>query len=115
MKNSLLYTTYLVVSLGFGVTMSCAPAEEEDPTPPNILFIMSDDHAYQAVSAYGHGLNQTPNIDRIAEEGAIFTRATVTNSICAPRRADRKSKPLNSSHVRISYAVFCLKKKTKNT
>ena len=48
---------------------------------------MSDDHAYQAVSAYGYGLNETPNIDRIANEGAIFTRATVTNSICAPSRA----------------------------
>lgn len=54
---------------------------------PNILFIMSDDHAYQAISAYGSGLNSTPNIDRIAREGAIFTKAFVTNSICAPSRA----------------------------
>ena len=49
--------------------------------------MLSDDHAYQAISAYGHGLNETPNIDRLAKEGAIFTRATVTNSICAPSRA----------------------------
>lgn len=55
--------------------------------PPNIIFIMSDDHAYQAISAYGHGLNKTPNIDRLANEGAIFTRSCVTNSICAPSRA----------------------------
>ena len=48
---------------------------------------MSDDHAYQAVSAYGYGLNNTPNIDRLAAEGAIFTRGSVTNSICAPSRA----------------------------
>jgi len=54
---------------------------------PNIIFIMSDDHAYQAISAYGHGLNQTPNIDRIANEGAIFNKGFVTNSICAPSRA----------------------------
>lgn len=54
---------------------------------PNILFIMSDDHAYQAISAYGTGLNETPNIDRIAKEGAIFSHAFVTNSICAPSRA----------------------------
>lgn len=54
---------------------------------PNIVYIMSDDHGYQAVSAYGHGLNNTPNIDRIAQEGALFTRATVTNSLCAPSRA----------------------------
>ncbi|MFD2546687.1 sulfatase family protein [Sphingobacterium suaedae] len=54
---------------------------------PNIVYIMSDDHAYQAVSAYGHGLNHTPNIDRLAKEGIMFTRATVTNSLCAPSRA----------------------------
>jgi len=54
---------------------------------PNIIFIMSDDHAYQAISAYGHGLNETPNIDRLAAEGAIFNRGFVTNSICAPSRA----------------------------
>ena len=54
---------------------------------PNIVFIMSDDHAYQAISAYGYGLNNTPNIDRIATEGVIFKRGFVTNSICAPSRA----------------------------
>jgi arylsulfatase A-like enzyme len=55
--------------------------------PPNILFVFSDDHAYQAISAYGHGLNQTPNIDRIAREGVQFDHCLVTNSICAPSRA----------------------------
>ena len=54
---------------------------------PNILFIMSDDHAYQAISAYDDRLIQTPNIDRIADEGILFTNACVTNSICAPSRA----------------------------
>ena len=54
---------------------------------PNILFIMSDDHAYQAISAYDDRLIQTPNIDRISEEGMLFTNASVTNSICAPSRA----------------------------
>ena len=56
-------------------------------TRPNILYIMSDDHAYQAISAYGHSLNQTPNIDRLAKEGALFTRGFVTNSLCAPSRS----------------------------
>lgn len=54
---------------------------------PNILFIMSDDHAYQAISAYGSNRNQTPNIDRLAKEGMRFDRAFVTNSICGPSRA----------------------------
>jgi arylsulfatase A-like enzyme len=48
---------------------------------------MSDDHAYQAISAYGSKLTKTPNIDRIADEGMLFTNASVTNSICAPSRA----------------------------
>jgi len=54
---------------------------------PNILFIMSDDHAEGAISAYGSELIHTPNIDRIAKEGIIFNNSFVTNSICAPSRA----------------------------
>lgn len=54
---------------------------------PNIVLIVSDDHAYQAISAYGSKLMQTPGIDRIANEGAIFKKAYVTNSICGPSRA----------------------------
>lgn len=54
---------------------------------PNILFIFSDDHAHHAISAYGSKVNQTPNIDRLAKEGARFTNSFVTNSICTPSRA----------------------------
>lgn len=56
---------------------------------PNILFIFSDDHAYQAISAYNdpRKLIETPNIDRIAKEGALFHRCVVPNSICGPSRA----------------------------
>ncbi len=57
---------------------------------PNILFIFTDDHATQALSAYGGPLAEiapTPNLDRIAAEGMRFTRCMVTNSICGPSRA----------------------------
>ena len=54
---------------------------------PNILFIFSDDHAYQAISAYGSKLLQTPNMDRLANEGMRFDRCLVPNSICGPSRA----------------------------
>ena len=54
---------------------------------PNILFIMSDDHAFQAMSCYGSKVNKTPNLDRIANEGMRFDRCFVTNSICGPSRA----------------------------
>lgn len=81
---------YLKATLGIcsiaAIQSSCV-ARAIKQSRPNIIYIMSDDHGYQAISAYGHGLNKTPNIDRIAQEGAIFTRACVTNSICAPSRA----------------------------
>ena len=85
MKNNitliflLLFVTLLIIS--------CNTSFNKDEKKPNILFIMSDDHAYQAISAYDDRLIQTPNIDRIAEEGMLFTNASVTNSICAPSRA----------------------------
>lgn len=54
---------------------------------PNIVVIVSDDHAYQAVSAYNNKLTKTPAIDRLANEGVTFDKAYVTNSICGPSRA----------------------------
>ena len=73
----------------------CAPVEKnktqaEAQKRPNIVFIISDDHAYQAISAYGGRLAEvapTPNIDRIADSGIMFTNCLVTNSICGPSRA----------------------------
>jgi arylsulfatase A-like enzyme len=80
MKASVLFLLVVLLLCG------CANRSAE-LTPPNILFIMSDDHAYQAISAYSDKLIRTPNIDRIASEGMLFTNACVTNSICAPSRA----------------------------
>ncbi|MEO1584317.1 MAG: sulfatase [Planctomycetota bacterium] len=54
---------------------------------PNIIFIMSDDHGWQAIGTYGSDRNETPNIDRIAREGARLDNFFVGNSICAPSRA----------------------------
>jgi len=54
---------------------------------PNIVFIMSDDHSERAISAYGSKLIDTPNIDRIANEGVRFNNSFVANSICGPSRA----------------------------
>ncbi len=73
---------------------SCKQEKKEiindTPKRPNIIFIMADDHATQAISAYGHPISQlapTPNIDRIAKEGVIFRNNFCTNSICGPSRA----------------------------
>ena len=54
---------------------------------PNIIFIMSDDHAAHAISAYGSKVNQTPNIDRLADAGVRFRNCFCVNSICSPSRA----------------------------
>lgn len=54
---------------------------------PNIIFIMSDDHAAHALSCYGSVINRTPNLDRIANEGVRFDNCFCTNSICEPSRA----------------------------
>ena len=79
---NLIFTFFILLH-----SLSCGKRDGENPARPNILFIMSDDHAYQAISAYNDRLMHTPNIDRIAEEGALFTNSCVTNSICAPSRA----------------------------
>lgn len=57
------------------------------PARPNILYIMTDDHAAHAISAYGSKVNRTPHLDRIAREGARMDAVFATNSICTPSRA----------------------------
>jgi len=73
-----------LTTLAGAAALGLAPRAER---PPNIVFIFSDDHAWQAVSAYGGGLNHTPNIDRIGREGIRLDACLVPNSICAPSRA----------------------------
>ncbi|GAA4099298.1 sulfatase [Mucilaginibacter panaciglaebae] len=60
---------------------------QQKPNRPNIIFILADDHAYQAISAYGSKFIKTPNIDKIARQGALMRSAFVTNSVCSPSRA----------------------------
>lgn len=57
------------------------------PKQPNILFIFSDDHACNAISAYGSKINKTPNIDRLAADGMLFENSFCANAICGPSRA----------------------------
>ena len=75
-----------LILIGFLIT--CLVSAEEKR--PNILFIMSDDHAAHAIGAYGSrlaALDPTPTLDRLAKEGMLFENAFCTNSICAPSRA----------------------------
>ena len=79
----------LTLSLGATLISACSNGPVKQHRP-NIIYIMSDDHAYQAISAYGSILKDlapTPNIDRIARDGMRFDRCLVTNSISGPCRA----------------------------
>lgn len=62
-------------------------AQQTQQKRPNVIFIITDDHTSQAISAYGSKLAKTPNIDRIAKDGAILYNNVVVNSICGPSRA----------------------------
>src|SRR5256714_13936859 len=73
---------YFVVFSAFAVALCSSAAVR-----PNILFIMSDDHAAHAISAYGSRINQTPNLDRLATGGVRFENCFAVNSICSPSRA----------------------------
>jgi len=77
-------------ALGVGAALTPACTDKNSNDRPNIIYIMSDDHAFQAISAYNHPLKDfapTPSIDRIAQEGMRFDRCMVTNSISGPCRA----------------------------
>ncbi len=70
-----------------GLHVLAVGADKPAAAQPNILFIMADDHAAHAISAYGSRINRTPNIDRIAKGGMRFNHCFAVNSICAPSRA----------------------------
>jgi arylsulfatase A-like enzyme len=84
--KSLIITILLIFIMGMGTVVADIPS----PNRPNILWVFSDDHAFQAIGAYGgrfKDLNITPHLDSIAKDGMRFDRCYVGNSICAPSRA----------------------------
>ena len=66
---------------------SCSGGKKAPDKPLNVVYIMCDDHSYQTVSAYDQRYMRTPNIDRLADEGARFTNSFVANSLSGPSRA----------------------------
>ncbi|MDG1890895.1 MAG: sulfatase-like hydrolase/transferase [Verrucomicrobiota bacterium] len=76
---------FLVCSLGQALLVFTVTAASNQR--PNIVFVFSDDHAVQAIGAYGSKVNQTPHIDRLAKEGALYVNSFCANSICGPSRA----------------------------
>lgn len=78
-------TKSLLIIIFTAFLFSCQT--EEKAKKPNVIFIMTDDHAKKAMSAYEGAVMQTPHLDQLASEGALFDRAYCTNSICGPSRA----------------------------
>ncbi len=76
-----------VAGVALAASLSSFVGCSKEVPRPNFVFIMTDDHALQAISAFGSTMINTPNIDRIANEGVKFENSFVTNSICAPSRA----------------------------
>ena len=80
----------LLGMVGAGTALGAWPGVAEakaKSSRPNIVFIMSDDHAAHAIGCYGSRINKTPNIDRIAKEGVRLENCLCTNAICGPSRA----------------------------
>ena len=76
------------IGLALAALLAAGPTRaDEKAAPPNIVFIFTDDHGAQAISAYGSKINKTPHIDRLADEGMVFRNCMCTNAICAPSRA----------------------------
>ena len=86
-REALRYLGVLGAATTAGLWNADARAAETAQHVPNILFIMSDDHAAHAMSCYGSRINKTPHLDRIAQEGVRFEHCYCTNALCAPSRA----------------------------
>ncbi|MGL4519485.1 MAG: sulfatase family protein [Phocaeicola sp.] len=87
MNKTLLLTAGTFSLAAFSYSCTSKSKESKPERPMNILFIMSDDHSYQTISAYDKRFAHTPNIDRIGNEGTLFRNSFVANSISGPSRA----------------------------
>lgn len=101
-----MHSKQVICVLGaFGALATQASAQQRTDKPLNIVYIMSDDHAYQMISCYDQRYIQTPNIDAIARDGVRFTESFVANSLSGPSRAcmltgkhSHKNGKLNNEH-----------------
>ena len=84
MKNNLSNVLLPLATLSLA---SCAGQQKEESKRPNIIFMMTDDHTTQAMSCYGGNLLQTPNMDRIANEGIRMDNCYAVNALSGPSRA----------------------------
>lgn len=87
--NKIKVTGFVIIPAAL-FNYSCSNKEKQNTDRPNILYIMTDDHSFQTISAYGHPISKlapTPHIDRLANEGMLYQQAFVENSLSTPSRA----------------------------
>jgi arylsulfatase A-like enzyme len=89
---------WVIVAFSFMVLMLIFSCSEKDPEKPNIIFVLTDDHRWDALGVMGNPIIQTPNIDKLARQGLIFRNAYVTTSICAVSRASFLTGQYQSRH-----------------
>ena len=106
--------TRLGGALALGAVASCRKGEAVlKKNPPNVIFFMTDDQRWDGLSRAGNPYFKTPNMDRIANEGAYFTNAFVTNSLCGPSRATcLTGKYSHNTGVRVNEGTFPADQKT---
>ncbi|WP_236973526.1 sulfatase-like hydrolase/transferase [Membranihabitans maritimus] len=81
------YFLKIVVLLVAVIAFSCSSEKDDILKQPNIIFIMTDDHGYGELGCYGNLDIETPNIDKLAENGVRFTNFYANAPICSPTRA----------------------------
>lgn len=87
MKNFRIFSILILLSFFAAGCAVQATEDEQQVEKPNIVFLFSDDQTANDLGAYGNKIIQTPNLDRLAEEGVLFKRAYVTTAQCSPSRA----------------------------
>ena len=85
--RSIVFRNALGLLLLLATALAAVPVGAAEGAPPNIVFILTDDHRWDALGAMGHPFLQTPHLDRLAREGVLFENAFVTTSLCSPSRA----------------------------
>ena len=73
-------------------------AQAQTPARPNLVLVVTDNHGAWSIGPYGNSDVRTPNLDSMAREGALFTRAFANNAVCSPTRASLLTGLMPSQH-----------------
>ncbi len=96
-QNNRILTGILLLCFS-GLQISATDQESRPPDRPNIIFLLTDDQRWDALGAMGNPIIQTPNLDKLANNGILFKNAYVTTSICCVSRASILSGQYASRH-----------------